>query len=182
MCDAIARYGVGRLTKPDVQVRREEIVLADEEDWGIEYSRQVHRLVESSLLGRTITEERNRHITALIHLCREASTQGDRDGCADDWDRSMKAILTGNKMHRPAHPSGDTGIATEHFSKETMEAATHRQEVSVRSVRAKGTVRATKMQGDTDRRSFLTDRQMAWTRDGSIGDSISDSLFRTPDH
>lgn len=86
----------------DVGGDGELVVLEEIDDGELPDGRHVDALMEATLVGRAVAEERNGHRTVVANFGRQRRAGGQRDAAADDAVRAEQAALDLRDVHGAA--------------------------------------------------------------------------------
>jgi hypothetical protein len=162
-------------------VRREAVVLADEQHRKFLDDGEVEALVKDSLLHRSVAEEGHGDPLEAVELERQRRAHGHGHGLSQDGrgrDDAGRGIV---EVHRPASPARAAGVLAVQLRYHAGEVASLGQVMRMAAMAAVDDIVPVGGGADPDRHRFLPDREMGRRPHLLLSVEIRQRLFRTPD-
>src|SRR5712692_9234966 len=142
-----------------------EVVLADEDRWGVPNGSQIQGLVEGTDVGGSVAEERYRDTTILVKLCASGQAYGNRDAGPDNGKAAIEPKRGVGEMHRATFAMVATRGSTHDLRKSLLGCHPSGQHVAVSPVRVRRVVAWPHGGGDSDRHRLLALAKVSRSRD-----------------
>src|ERR1700736_4442632 len=177
-----ARGDVGHARRVDRRGRlREAVVLADVDHRQPPDRSEVEALVQHALIRSPVSEEGDRHLTAVPDARREPGPGRERDATADDRVRAEHPAREVRDVHRAAAPLAEAVLASVDLGHHPFEVAALGDAVPVAAVGARHVVVVAEVGADTRRDGLFADVHVHEARDLARAELARHSLLEEPD-
>ena len=172
----------------DRSAHRVAVVLDHEDHRDVEETREIHRLVETTLIERSITEEAKRDVLVdatvddfILILLREGQTGSEWGLSTDDSMSTEEIVRLVEHVHRPALALRTAPDPTEHFSHAILGVHAASEGVPMIAVGGDDRIGMLHRRDTTDRDRFLANIDVAEATDLLVLVGLHGSNFELAD-